>query len=247
MAFILDIVAVVLVLFFIFMGYRAGFIKTAVKLLGFLLALVLAWGLSAPLADGMYDLFVRDSVQTTLNENLMAIDSPADIEDGLRETLDSLPDAVTNLMQNWGLGSTEELAASVTDTLTETSQSAAEVIEGNIIRPLVTVLLRLLCLIILVILLLILVHILAALLDKIFSLPVLRTLNGLGGALLGAVQGVLIVLVLVTVLQTIGGTVEPGSFFSPQAVEQTYIVKHVAAVNPLTGFVDAVKDMLQSI
>lgn len=247
LAIILDIVAVVLVVLCICWGYRAGFVKTAVKLLGFLLALLLAWGLSGPIADGMYDMFVRNSVQTTLNENLMAIDSPEDIEEGLRQTLDSLPDVVTNLMQNWGLGTTEEMASSVSNTLAETSQSAAEVIEGDIIRPLVTVLLRLLCLIILVILLLILVNILAAVIDKIFKLPVLRTLNGLGGAVLGAAQGALIVLVLVTVLQAVGGAVEPGSIFSPQIVEQTYIIKHIAAINPLTGFVNGVKEMLQNI
>lgn len=246
MAFILDIVILAVVALFVYLGRRAGFVKTAVKLVGFLLALVVAWGLSGPIADGCYDLFVRDSVRTTIDENLLSADSVSGIEQGVRGALESLPESVTNLMSHWGLGTPEELAASVSDKVGATAQSAADVIEGEIIRPLVTVLLRMLCLVILVVLLLILVRVLAAVIDKIFKLPVLRSFNRIGGMILGAAQGVLIVLVLVTVLQVIGSAVEPNSFFSPQAVEQTLLVKYIAAVNPLTGFVSAVKEMLQA-
>ena len=52
MAFILDVVVLVILAFCIYRGYRGGFVKTAVKCVGFLLALVIAWGLSAPVADG---------------------------------------------------------------------------------------------------------------------------------------------------------------------------------------------------
>ena len=246
MAIILDILLIAVLLLFIWWGKRAGFVKTAVKLVGFVLALLIAASLSGWIADGAYDLFVRDAVHDTLNENMMAVDSVQGIEEGIQNTLDSLPGAVTNLMQNWGMGTPEELAASVSKTLTETTQSAAEVVEQHIIRPVVTTLIRLLCLVILLIVLLIAVNILAAIIDRIFDLPVLRTLNGLGGMILGAAQGALAVLVLVTVLQAVGGVVEPGSLFSPQTVEQTFLVKFVAGINPLIGFVDAVKSMVQS-
>ena len=58
MSLVLDLLIVGVVLLFIFFGIRKGFVASLVEVVGTLLAIVIAFSLSIPLSEAVYDSFV---------------------------------------------------------------------------------------------------------------------------------------------------------------------------------------------
>lgn len=63
MAYILDGLVIIIFLLAIFLGYRRGFFKSIIQLVGCVAAALIASGLSLPMASGLYDQFFSDSVE----------------------------------------------------------------------------------------------------------------------------------------------------------------------------------------
>ena len=81
------------------------------------------------------------------------------------------------------------------------------------------------------ILILILWHILAHTLDLVSRLPVLNTMNKLGGFLLGAVRGALFLFVVAWILKYYPSVLD--GLILPETVEQTCLLKFFLTVNPM--------------
>lgn len=230
MAYILDGAVILLLVLAAIDGYRRGFVRSLIHLVGCVCALALAALLARPVAGAVFDGFFREPVEQKIvsfwEENASA--------DGLQQALDSLPGPVKNLMQANGIGSAEEVLSAVGAAGEESAASVAAAVTDKVVGPLCEFFLAAIAFLILFLLLMIVVSILARLVSGLFKAPVLRQLNGVLGVVLGLVQGLLFLFVGVLVLEAAAGAADPGSALSPQTLEETVLVRFLLSVNPLS-------------
>lgn len=152
-----------------------------------------------------------------------------------------------NALQNFNVGSAEEIVHSLEGQLTGSVETVAATISDKVIRPVAVVLLMLVCFFVLFIVLLIVFLILASLLSKVFKLPGLRQMDGALGAVLGGIEGVLWVLIAVTVIQLVATSTSSGSFISSADLQNSLLVSKLASINPITSMMDKVLAALPSV
>lgn len=243
MAYILDIAVILILLLAIFIGYKRGFVKAAIKLVGCILAVIVAGAASIPLAAGIFDTFAAAKLEETIASKMTATDT-ASVTAGIEAVLDQLPGPVTNALEAYGMGSPEQIIQEIKNSLNGSAESIAHSVVKIAIRPVAVALLRTLCFFILFIVLMILVALVANLISRVFTLPILRQMNGGLGAVVGIAEGVVLIFVAVTVLQLIAASSSSEAFITNKDISDTMLVRFVAEHNPLS---DVLKDILQVI
>lgn len=229
-ALVLDIAVAALVILFTVIGVHRGFIKSVVRLLGFVVAVVAAALASTPIAQLLYDkllytqaeALVAQKVQegvaaaaTTLNEQITAV-------------LASLPEGVQSLLTMYGVD-----ASGMAGTA-QTSEALVPTIMDGIITPLCVAVLQLIVFLVLFLVLFLVIRLLGKLIDKIFaSLPVIKQVNGLLGGVLGFAEGVLVLFVLCFGLQLYMTFTGAGSLITIEQLEQTYLLEWAMNSNPI--------------
>lgn len=88
MAYILDIAVILIFALAIFIGYKRGFMKTILRLVGVVLALVIASSVSKPAAGWIYDQFLASSIQEQIVAHVPSTDT-ATLESGLQAAMGS--------------------------------------------------------------------------------------------------------------------------------------------------------------
>lgn len=229
-ALVLDIAVAALVILFTVIGVRRGFIKSVVRLLGFVVAVVIAALASAPIAQQLYDTLLYAQAEalvvqkveegvaaaaTTLNEQITAV-------------LSVLPEGVQSLLTMYGVD-----ASGMTGTAQSSEALVSTIMEG-IITPLCVAVLQLIVFLVLFLVLFLIIRLLGKLIDKIFaSLPVIKQVNGLLGGVLGFAEGVLILFVLCFGLQLYMTLTGANSLLTIDQLRQTYLLEWAMSNNPI--------------
>lgn len=237
-AYILDGAVILIFLLAILIGYRRGFVKAAIRLVGCVLALVVALCISRPLAGGVFDVFLADPLKDTVAAQIGPTDEQA-VQEALDKVLENLPRPVVNALAGMGLGTPEEITRQVQGALGGSAQEIAGEIVTLVLRPVAVSLLGALLFLIVFVLCMVLVGILASVINKAFQLPVLKQVNGLLGVVVGALEGVLLVFVGVTIVTVVSYASDSDGLLSRSVVEQTRIVQAIERVSPAT---DALSD-----
>ena len=99
------------------MGYRRGFFKYIIQLMGCVAAVLIASGLSTPVASGVYNQFISKSVQNQIESRIEEASSET-VETALGGVLDDLPDSVSNVLAMFDIGSGEKLKERIQARLT---------------------------------------------------------------------------------------------------------------------------------
>lgn len=169
---------------------------------------------------------IRDAVTELLPEDFV-LDENTSLPsmEQIREYLDNadlkLPEEVHNLLDQIKDEDVEAIAES--KSVEEVVSTAA----GTIVEVIVRVVLFLL----IFVLILILWNVLARALDLVSRLPVLNSMNKLGGFLFGLVRGTLFLFLAAWVLRHIPTVTE--QLIPAETVEQTYLLKFFLTMNPL--------------
>ena len=243
MAYILDVAVILIILLAIFIGYKRGFVKSVIKLVGCVLAVIVAGLLSPLIAGGIFDTFASKQLQESMAAEMTSADASSALE-GIRGMLEGLPGPVVNALEASGLGTPEQMLDTVQDSLEGGVDAVSQAVVVKVIRPVAVALLGALLFFILFILLIILVAFLARLIDKVFKLPLLKQMNGALGAVMGALEGAVIVLVAVTVVQLMAASTKQDSWISPQDIQDSFLVSRIAGINPLTDTLQSIIDAL---
>ena len=256
--FIFDIAIVVILLLFALWGRRRGLILSIFSLLALVVAIAGSLIVSkalAPTVTGwvmpLVEETVVSSVETVIPEEVAEVfdnlapgetikDTIAELlpEDFILEENTSLPSAkqIKEYLDNADLELPEEvhnLLDQIDDADIETiaeSRSVEEVVSiaaNTVVEAIVRVILFLLTFV----LILIVWNILAHALDLVSRLPVLKSMNKLGGFLFGLVRGALFLFLAAWVLHHIPTVTE--QLIPAETVEQTYLLKLFLTVNPL--------------
>ena len=239
MAYILDAAVIIIFLLMLAIGYRRGLVKSLLRLGGSILAMLAAWGIAAAVAAPIFDAAVAPGLQELAAENITAADA-ATLNEQLTALLDKLPGPIANGLAACGVGSAEEITAHLGGAVGTTADAVADALVNDVFRPVGVLLIRMVSFLLLFIVLMIAAHFLANVISKVFRLPLLRQADGLLGALFGAVEGVILALAAVTVMQMLTASTAEDALISQQDIEDTVIVSAMAEINPVTGTLESV-------
>lgn len=172
MAIIFDIVVVIIIALCTFIGYKQGLVKSAIKILSFFIAIVVALALYKPISNIIINKTpIDDNIKNTIIEKIkpegVEKDEEIKIEDG--NALDIIGNATST-----------------------TIETLAEAFTVKIIE---TVTLLLIYIIVKVAL-----KFVSALTDIITKLPILKQVNKAGGTIYGIIKGVILIYTILTVV-----------------------------------------------
>lgn len=226
MAYILDAIVLAVAVTCVFLGYRRGFVRTMIQLVGCLAAIFLAYTFSDTVATFVYDDIMRDGLHRGIVETWD--ESVANGAQTITEQVDAVVETLPKFVQK--VIDTDALS---TLTQSSTSTHVADYVVDTLIRPTMLVVLRFVAFILLFILLSFLIKLLEKLLKPITKIPLIRQADGVLGTLLGLVKGAILVIVAVTLMQliAIGAPFGP---FTNENLEKSVIAGRVAEINPLS-------------
>lgn len=220
MAYVLDIAVILIVVLCVWRGWRHGLIRTAVMLVGFVLAAFVAAQVAAPIAQGIYETAVAPRVEAAVTAQVAEI-GESEITVGL-ETLFGEDNAIAPYFESMGWDT------AVTVPLGDRSEQAIReaVIPAvrQVLQPVLLYLIEAIVSVVLFTVLLIVVSLLSRLLDAVFQLPLLKQLNRVGGLAAGFLQGVFWALVFTAVLQLAIGCGWLGSTVTLETMEGSLLV-----------------------
>lgn len=199
MKFLLDIVFLILVLLFLVFGAKKGFFRSIIDLVGTLVALTAAVWLGAAAAEWVFEGMLRESLTLQVAEALR--NSPAG--NAPEAVIEALPGLFAGALEHYGI-----TADTLNQAISNASGSAAEA-AINVVAPVVISILKALFSIVLFILLLVILRLVSGAISRILKLPVLKQLNHALGALLGAVQGLLVILLCCFCLELLASAATP--------------------------------------
>lgn len=233
MIWLLDVLVFLILFVMTAIGMYRGFVRSITALLATVLALLLSVFISAPLAKATFNGWLAQPIEQAISDKL-DVQSNQSLEVSLENTLDSMPDIVSNLLYS-KFGSTQQMAQSIEASGELDQEQIGALLTRNWVAPLVIPVLQLLISVILFLILRIFLGVLLRIISKLFKLPVLKQLNRLLGAVVGFLQGVLLLLVVSAVLHGIALSNGPDSFLSVQNLEQTTVLHWIIEINPLSG------------
>lgn len=177
MGIILDIILLAILAISIFLGYKKGLVRVAVKLCAFLIAIIVTLVFYRPVSNMIID-------NTELNEKIENII----IENGTKELQESDEEGQKNILENMQ----EYVDNTITQTQNEIVKNAAKEISVRLINILVIV--GLFIITRLALILLVLVS------DVITNIPIIKQFNELGGLIYGIIRGLALVYVALAIV-----------------------------------------------
>ncbi len=215
-----DIIVVLLLILFAFLGRRRGLVKMVSGVLVLVLAMTAAGMLSKWTTPYISSAFVEPKVEELLMpefETPQAENTPDTQED----------DISSSLLLKIGLSSSESLETAIADI----KQSAAESVQGAVSSLSSSVSVKAtytISFIIYFIICLLIFSLLARVLNFAAKLPVINFFNRTGGFIIGAVWGYLVILVAASLLMKFK------ILITPEICEQTVVLNFILTKNPLS-------------
>ena len=209
-ALVIDGIIAAVLLAGALIGWKRGLFKSlmglAVVVLALIGSVVVADMLTEPITDFVAPK-VEDAVVSQFSDALdrsMGSDSP-DAQAGLSEMLEQYGVSGDILKPLW-----DSAASSVFGAISAAKENTVDAFRGSIsasIRTLVSGVVHAALVLVLYVVLLIVLKLLTRALDHVFDLPVLSTVNGVGGAAIGLIEAVLLLYVVVFITARLGNGV----------------------------------------
>lgn len=178
MGIIFDIIIIAIMALSIYLGYRKGLVKIAVKLCAFLIAIIVSLLFYKPVSNIIIENTELDEkIENTIIENGTKELEEKDIEEQEQNNKENDENFLENVQ-----GYVDE---TITETQNELVKKAAKEISGRLINIIVMVGLFIITRLILILLVLIS--------DLITNLPIIKQFNKLGGVLYGIIRGLLLI------------------------------------------------------
>lgn len=257
MAFIVDIIIIVLLVFSVFMGYKKGLVKTLFGCFSLIAAIVLASVFGAPVGNAVKDSVffdgVEQSVTNEISTNVNDLQEKPDalqaqyvganyeddkISQGEKMVEDFADSALGRTV--FRLGVDEEQIkkdfANAIDGVGDKVKGSSDVkgvLVSVIAGPVLDCIASALGTVIVFIVSLILLKILCYFLDKVFKLPILNTVNKYGGLCAGVVSGVIGIYVLCMIIETLLPILPANPVLYAGMAENTIVYNFFINLNPV--------------
>ncbi len=229
-SWILDIAVAALLVVCTAIGVRRGFIKSVVRLLGFVVAVVGAAIVSMPVAQYIYKTFFHTMIESAVSQKVQegVTAAATSLSEQVAAVLSSLPRGVQSLLTAYGADGNHLSGAA------QTGEALVSTVMNDVITPLCTAVLQVIVFLVLFLVLFLIIRLFGKVLDKIFaSLPVIKQVNGLLGGVLGFAEGVLILFVLCFALQLYMTLTGADSVLTSSQLAQTRLLNFAMTHNPI--------------
>lgn len=226
MGIFLDVLVVLVFGLSVFLGWKNGLVKSLTGLVSFAVAIAVASWLSTPLANWAFDSAVAPAITASIVDvQDSATQSAIQSAD---EMLAELPDGVRTLLTSVGI----ELDETLADQLQADSVGTlAERLVTDVFKPMVVSIFRVVAMLLLFVVTSLVMSVVMWIVDKAFKLPVLQETNRILGVIPGAVNGVLGMLIAVTVVQLLCSL---EVLITQDAIDSTLIVSWLSSFNPFS-------------
>lgn len=234
MSFLLDFIIIAIIGITLYFAAKNGFVKTTVSALSFIISIALTAAFATPLEQALMDAPFAETVQSSVAD--MVKDSIFD-EEGLQEFVNGETETLDAVLSLAGVEKSDFIEwyngtnASGDDVLTQAAEYIAE--------PIVVLLAKLAAIIILFVGTQILLAIAAFFLNKLASLPILRTANTGLGILLGCVLALFRVFIFCFVMNLLIENAEflNSDFLSSLDAESTFLFKLFSGAEVFSFFI----------
>ena len=229
MSIILDIIIVLIVLLCIILSAKRGFVRTLVSVVGFVLAIFLAFTLSAPIASSVSQKYIKPAIE----EKTLSILSNATgntVSENAENIWNGLPDFVVNAAASAGL-TEDNLGKTLSQSEARTAEALATEITDEFFLPIAENLVKTILTFVLFVILIVLVSLLARVLNKLFSGFIFGKFNRLLGGVLGAVKGAVFAVGFCLLISSLVGLCENGFLsITKETIDSTYILSKILEV-----------------
>jgi len=228
-ALMLDLIVIITVVFFAWRGWKKGLILTLFGLVAIFVALI-----GANLLADRFEPVAADYL-TPRFESMLTDQFTQELEREQESkpeiSFDQLP--VSNLVVDFlkDVGLFESLAEDFSATIKDTAQKSVESAAKLIAAALATLVAKTLLFILFFVSILVVWFIISHLLDLVFKLPVLDTLNSTGGMVCGLVKALLIVWIAVLLLQL------KSNLITSDVLQSSFILRFFIQFNPVFYFI----------
>lgn len=235
MSYVWDIMIIAVVAVCAFLACKKGLISTLFGLLGTVVSMVLALLLKGVVGAFINDAFVAEPVRRFVLSTVSGAPC-TDYESMLQNTdvlakIKEMPEALSNLLKMLGIS-----ASDVLNTGSAATQNAKNQLIDSIAGPISATISTAIAFILLFVIFSLLCMVAAKLLTALCSiLPFGKKLNKIGGGIVGACKGLIIVLILSAVVSAVSLGIQPQSdhLFSEKTIGNTVLLKEVNKINPI--------------
>lgn len=233
MSIAFDVAVVVIVVLFACLGYWRGFVRTALGLVGYAVAATLSYILSLPIANWIYQTFMRGASIELILGGLGKLSKDTSLQTALDEAVSILPQGVHSLLPEGAIeGVKMQLLQSV-----PTHQEIATTLTDQLVEPVATTILQLFSILLLFVILCVVVRILTKMTKWIDKIPLIGRLNASLGVMAGLVEAVVVLALftgVVALLIFLSGN--QWELVNRSMIEETYLFKFLYESNPLIAF-----------
>ncbi len=190
----IDAVLIIILVTNVLDSARKGFFKCVLSLICVIAAVIASVSFSQPLAEWSYDNLFSERIEAEVEQALSQGINSDSVADTVTSTLEMIPGVLSTQLDELGIdidSLTQKIAS-----LELSAADTAEKVSSDIIRPAALVLLKLVCYILIFIAVSFVLRCIIGLIDKLPAPGIFRRANKLLGAALGAVKGVILVLVI---------------------------------------------------
>ncbi len=209
------------------LGVKRGFIKSTVHFLGAVIAAFLASALGGAAAKWVFDAFFREGLVARIASSIAPL-GEGSISAAVSEVLESLPDFLVRTLEDAGI-----TANSLEGIVSTRSGEVPELI-ADALAPVFISFLKVLAVFVLFMLFMILVRLLADLVSSMFTLPLLRQVNGLLGGVFGFLLALVSIWVILSALQVFLPMLTPEAQTEVnELLDRSVILGILTKMNPL--------------
>ena len=212
MGIILDFIIIAIMAISIFLGYKKGLVKVAVKLCAFLIAVIVTLVFYGPVSNIIMD-------NTEFDENIEKVI----IDNGTKKIEENNEEENQNFLDNMQ----EYVDNTVTQAQNEIVETAAKEISVRLINIVVIVGLFIITRLALIVL------VFAS--DLITSLPIIKQFNELGGGIYGVVRGLALIYVVLAIVFLVVSTTANNSILT--TIESSIITEFMYKNNILLNII----------
>lgn len=228
MSIILDAIIVLIILLFVFLSAKKGFVRTLIEVVGFIAAIAIALSLSTPIANFCYDKTVNPIVAKTVQS---AVDEgSSNATEAVDAVWNKLPSFLTE--SSFFNLSKENISNSINGEIAADTTQLINSID-SFVKPAISKLLSVIISVILVVVLLFVVKLLAKVVNKIFSFSVIGDINKTLGGILGLVKGAAVSVIFCMIISLILSFTKNGFLiFTYDAINSSYLFKFIMGLSP---------------
>ena len=230
MSVALDIIPLIIVVILLFLGYHRGLLRSVLGLCGSVIAALSAYLVSIPVAEWIFQTFLRSGAYNTVTNILSTLSQEQPANTLLHQVIAALPNNLSAFIPTQMV---ESIQMQWTNTIPTTEQIATTITD-ELIAPIATTTIQLITFLIVFVIFCIVVRVLMRVLKLVDRIPLIGNLNASLGLLAGGVEAILFLLLftgLVALMIQLSANEWP--LLNNQIVEKTIFFRFLYQMNPL--------------